>query len=269
MKKLHFAALGACLVFIPTAAPGAVSIVPHRAIYDLELLRSNSRSTVAGVDGRMVIEIAGATCEGWSVTFRRVMEMRPSEGETKLTDTQGTSFESADGRNLRLNQKDYVDNKLDIETDLTAELKPDHKPGQGTMSKPDNADFDLPVDTVFPMAHQLRVMTAAEKGEKQDVSILFDGSSGAKTYKAITFIGSKRQPASKQSGLAHREAWPTSISFFAMTSAPEKSEELPDYQVSFDLYSNGVAENLVLDYGDFVLSGKLTGLEFLDQPKCN
>ncbi|CAN5159427.1 cell envelope integrity EipB family protein [soil metagenome] len=268
MKKLYFSIIAATLSFSSQVQSAVVTIVPHRAVYDLELVRTGSHSTIASVDGRMVIEIAGSTCEGWAVTFRRVMEMRPSEGDTKLTDTQGTSFESGDGLSLRLNQKDYVDNKLDVETDLTAEIPPDHKNGTGTIAKPDNEDFNLPAGTIFPMSHQLRLMAAAESGKKQDVSVLFDGSSGAQTYKAITFIGAKRHPVSQQSALADQEAWPTAISFFGPKKAGEEGEAVPDYQVSFDLYTNGVAENLVLDYGDFVLSGKLTGLDFLDKPKC-
>jgi hypothetical protein len=270
MKKLLVSILGGCLLAAPATQAALVNIAPHRAVYDLELVRTASgRSTISGVDGRMVIEIAGGTCEGWSVTFRRVMEMRPSDGETKLTDTQGTSFESGDGLSLRLNQKDYVDNKLDVETDLTAELPPDHKAGKGNIAKPDGEDFDLPAGTVFPISHQLRVMEAAASGKKQDVSTLFDGSSGSNTYKAITFIGSKRHSSSSQPHLANQEAWPTSISFFAPKKPGEVGEDVPDYQVSFDLYTNGVAENLVLDYGEFVLAGKLTRLDFLDQPKCN
>ena len=34
------------------------------------------------------------------------------------------------------------------------------------------------------------------------------------------------------------------------------------------MYENGVADNLVLDYGDFALGGNLKVLEFLEQSPC-
>ena len=37
-----------------------------------------------------------------------------------------------------------------------------------------------------------------------------------------------------------------------------------EYQVSFDMYENGVATGLVLDYGEFALSGKLADLKMLE-----
>ncbi len=34
-------------------------------------------------------------------------------------------------------------------------------------------------------------------------------------------------------------------------------DQLPTYRVSFKLYENGITRDLVMDYGDFILSGKL------------
>lgn len=47
-----------------------------------------------------------------------------------------------------------------------------------------------------------------------------------------------------------------------------KAEETPDYQVTFDMYENGVATGLVLDYGAFSLSGTLSSLEMLTATPC-
>ena len=55
-----------------------------------------------------------------------------------------------------------------------------------------------------------------------------------------------------------------SVSYYALDGNPDT----PDYQVSFDMYDNGVASSLVLDYGDFALSGTLSDLKLLDKPSC-
>ena len=44
--------------------------------------------------------------------------------------------------------------------------------------------------------------------------------------------------------------------------------ETPEYQVSFDMYENGVATGLVLDYGEFALAGKLADLKMLEASDC-
>jgi hypothetical protein len=46
----------------------------------------------------------------------------------------------------------------------------------------------------------------------------------------------------------------------------KNSEQAPAYAIGFELYENGISRALVLDYNDFVVSGKLSSLE-LKQPK--
>lgn len=46
-----------------TAASANV-LVPHRAVYDLELKDASDRSGIAGMYGRMVYEFNGSACEG-------------------------------------------------------------------------------------------------------------------------------------------------------------------------------------------------------------
>jgi hypothetical protein len=279
MKNLFFA-LFAILAAALSWCPGAsaqVTIVAHRAVYDLSFAGSTGRSGISGADGRMVMELTGSACDGWSVSFRRVMELRPAEGNVKLLDTQIASWESGDGLSMRMTQREYIDNSLQNDTKLSAEFAKRGEPGQGHMDLPTPSDFDLAPGTIFPIEHQLRLMTAAESAGARDVSYVFDGSSGTKVFKAISFIGKKKDadasPAASANkdiaALAKMPSWPVSISFFEAAGGDAAGEELPSYQVSFALYENGVAENLVMDYGDFSVSGKLTGLEFIKQPDCH
>ena len=49
----------------------------------------------------------------------------------------------------------------------------------------------------------------------------------------------------------------------------EKSgEQTPVYAITFELYENGVSRALLLDYGDFVLTGEMTSLEMKDAKPC-
>ncbi|MGE0240563.1 MAG: DUF1849 family protein [Parvibaculaceae bacterium] len=265
---LSFAALAA----LGSKALAGVNIRPHRAVYDLKLERSSEGSNVSGADGRMVMELTGSACEGWSTSFRRVMEMRPTEGETQLFDNQVASWESGDGQSLQLNDKQFINNRLDSETKLKADMDADRsKGGKGVIDEPKAEQFELPSGVLFPMAHQKHIMEAAERGETRDVSILYDGASGSKVYKVISFIGKRKEPGADKNvdqALQPLPSWPLSVTFYEYDAKQTTSEELPTYQMSFPIFENGVAGTLTIDYGDYVLSGRLTSLQLLDQSDC-
>lgn len=262
----------AALAALGSNSFAATNIRAHRAVYDLKLERSAEGSNVSGVDGRMVLELTGSACEGWSTSFRRVIEMRPTEGETNLFDNQVAAWESGDGLSMQLNDKQFVNNRLDTETKLKADLDADRsKGGKGVIAEPKPEQFDLPSGVLFPMAHQKHIMEVAERGETRDVSILYDGASGAKIYKVISFIGKRKEAGGDTAvvkPLATVPSWPVSITYYEYDAKQTTSEELPSYQMSFPIYENGVAGTLTIDYGDYVLSGKLTSLELLDQQDC-
>ncbi len=263
----------AALAALGSNAWAGVNIRAHRAVYDLKLERSSEGSNISGADGRMVMEITGSACDGWSTSFRRVMELRPNEGETQLLDNQVASWESGDGLSLQLNDKQFVNNRLETETRLKADMDSDPaKPGRGEISEPKPEQFDLPAGVLFPMAHQKRLMDAAERGETRDVSILYDGASGSKVFKVISFIGKRKDPGSDPTidkALKDMPSWPLSITFYEYDKDTKVSEDLPSYQVNFPIYENGVAGPLSIDYGGYVISGTLSKLELLNQQKCD
>jgi len=255
------------------ALAGNIVIAPHRAIYDLTLKKASERAGLSSVEGRMAIEIGGSSCEGYTVNFRMVNRFQPKEGQVRLIDTRSATWESGDGLNLRYNQSEYIDNKADSETKVTAMRDGKGGEGKGKIEKPKLELFNLPPDAIFPMAHQIKLMHEAEHGPTRDASMVFDGSDGSKAYKAITFIGAAvdkaEAPVAGEQGqkLVHMRSWPMSVSYYA-SKAGTANEDTPNYQVSFQLYENGVASNLVLDYGDFSLAGTLKNLEFLGEPGC-
>jgi hypothetical protein len=42
----------------------------------------------------------------------------------------------------------------------------------------------------------------------------------------------------------------------------------PSYQIDYRLYQNGVGGDLVIDYGEYTVEGKLSSLEYLKEKKC-
>jgi hypothetical protein len=259
------------------AAAGSAGelLASHRAVYDLELESSETRAGQSGASGRMVLEVTGSSCEGWTVSFRIVNDFTLTAGGTRLVDSRSSSWEAADGTMMRYSQRQYADSRLESEVLLTVTRPAIDKPGEGVVSQPEDVTFTLAAGALFPVGHQNKLLEAARQGESRDDSMVYDGSDGAKTYEAISFIGDRREPEAlpaevKGSGvedLARLPSWPGTISYYPLGETPQ-GEETPSHQVIFKMYANGVAGDVTLEYGDFALAGKLQDIELFEVPAC-
>jgi hypothetical protein len=267
MAVLAFTAAFAAFVPALPAAAG-VALATHQAVYDLKLKRATAQAALASVEGRIAYEITGSACDGWTVNSRIVNAFRPAEGDPRLVDTRSAAYETDDGNMLRFTQSEYVNNQLDNEKKLKAEG------GKGKVELPAPAEFDLPAGTIFPVAHMKRLIAAALNGETRDSSYVFDGGDGEKTYKAISIIGKRIEAGASHlplkdgdaATLSHMPAWPVTISYYNVNT---EGEDTPAYTMSFEMFENGVAGTLSLDYGDFALDGTLANFKLLEQPGCN
>ena len=257
----------------PAVQAVEVDLQPHLAVYDLSLAGAEDRSGITSATGRMVIELDGSRCEGWTLNFRLVVQYGLQSGKGRLLDSRSNSWESGDGGELRYARRQYVDNSLQEETLLTARRGEGDKPGTIAMRKPKEESFALAPGTVFPVAHQAGLNRAARAADKRNRAIIFDGADDAVAYDAIAFIGeaaaardySGSIEGSGVAALAGLAAWPVSVSYYKHGGS---GEETPTYQVSFLMFDNGVSGDIKLDYGDFALAGKLSRLDFHQASPC-
>ena len=261
-------------VFLALVAQAQASAVaPHRAVYDLELLRTTQGANVGNVSGRMAYEVSGSECDGWTVSFRLVNRFDYKEGTPRLFDTQSSSWETGDGKEMNYSEKEFVDSKQESEKRVSVVRAGKDSAGEVSITLPQAKKTSIPAETVFPMRHQLRLMEAAAKGETRDVSLVYDGSDEEKTVRAISTIGKKvnagegkkDQDNAQAAPLQSLSSWPVTIGYY---STEEENSETPLYQINFDMYENGVSNSLVMDYGSFALSGKLAHLELLKAETC-
>jgi hypothetical protein len=146
-----------------------------------------------------------------------------------------------------------------------------------SLSKPVEKNLDFDPAVVFPTEHMVRAIAGGRAGKPILDFPVYDGSeSGDKVFDTLTVIGHRIAPnernhddaAANESKLAKVPRWPVTISYFDNTKNKETSEQTPTYAISFELYENGISRALSLDYNDFVVSGKLTSLEFKDTKPC-
>lgn len=54
------------------------------------------------------------------------------------------------------------------------------------------------------------------------------------------------------------------MAFFPMDS----DEAAPEYEMSLKLLENGVAQSMLIDYGDFTVAAVLEKIEAIPRPRC-
>ena len=258
------------LLILPAAASpslAASALIPHRAVYDLALESASDRSGITGIKGRMVYEFNGSACDGYTVTFRFVTRIDTSE-TSRLTDQQTTTYEQGDGDSFNFVTRSFIDSALDQELKGTAELQGDMT--QVSLEKPEARELTLD-QTQFPTQHMIELIGKAEAGETFYETSVYDGSEdGDKVMTTTIVIGKEETPGTRDPELKAMEPlkeemfWPVDIAYFDLNDVA--GEGLPTYRISFKLHESGVTRDLVMDYGDFAMTGTLVDLAMFDAP---
>jgi len=270
--------LAAAATYQPAvAAPPAdkVFLAPHRAIYDLKLVKSRGSRGIEAVRGRILYDFSGNACDGYELQFRQVSELDSGEGKSALSDMRSTTWEDGDAKTFRFNSENLLNDRRTEAVDGHAERNA--QTVAVNLSKPKEKNFTVPVSAVFPTEHMRRIIIGAREGKSILEFPVYDGSeSGEKLYSTLTVIGRPIAPgeklpadaAAKIPELAKLTRWPVTISYFEHEGegAQRTGEQTPVYAISFELFENGVSRALVLDYNDFTISGEMTSLD-LKKPK--
>ena len=251
-----------------------VTLVPHRAVYDLKLVEARGKASVQNARGRILYDFAGNSCDGYTLQFRQVSELDTGEGRTVVSDLRSTTWEEGAAKAFRFNSQNFMNEQPVDNVDGSGERQSDGI--VVTLSKPQEKKLNLDSEVVFPNEHMRRIIEAGRAGRTVlDVSV-FDGSeTGEKVYNTLTVIGQPiasdtRKPtdaAANQPALAALKRWPVTISYFER-KAGARGEQTPVYSISFEAYENGISRNLTLDYNDFVIRGEMSSLDIRDAKAC-
>ena len=251
-----FAALGVA------ASSAQTDLTPHRALYTMSLQTASRASDVASLGGRMLVEIADA-CDGWTLEQRIALTIVNYEGDEIRSYTSFTSWESKDGQRFRFEQQTKQGGVTVDELSGAAELH-GAEGGTATLTKPHEAEIALPPGTVFPNQHTEMLVAKAEAGEMFFSRVVFDGTSIDNPNLVSAFIGAPTTAPGLAGEDQAPEVWPVRLAFFHVDSqSPE-----PDVEIGILLQKNGVARGIELDYGSFVIEGRLDALELLPPMGC-
>src|SRR5215471_18457959 len=142
----------------PPAAAAGVVLTPHRAIYDLRLLRTRGKKDIEGVRGRILYDFSGSACAGYVLNFRQVSELASGENKTALSDLRATTWEEGTAKRFKFSSENLLDDKTVDKVDGEAERDSDHVAVK--LAKPKDKAFDLDHAMVFPTEHMRRIIEA-------------------------------------------------------------------------------------------------------------
>ena len=266
MRRGFLVAIASGMVGIFSSVALAAEFVPHRATYVMSLNTSKPGSGISGASGAMTYQFTDA-CDGWIVENRTVLTFNYTEGGQVATTWDFLTWESKDGLRYRFYMRSTRDGQMSDEIDGTAILKKDQQGGEARYAKPEKATLPLPPGTVFPLAHTQHLIKMAKEGKKFFPQIVFDGSGTEGPFDVTTAIG--RQIDASVIGeisdpLLQTTSWSVRMAFFPM----EGDTTTPDYEVGLRYHENGIAQNLIQDFGSYTLRGWLSKLEALPKPDC-
>jgi len=279
----HFLGIIAGAPVVLAALPASVSaadddimMAPHRAVYDMSLAAARGGSGVTAVTGRMVYELTGSACEGYTQNMRFVTQMINQGGNAVITDLRSSSWEEGNGKRFRFNSSQYRDEKATEVTAGDAARANAADDVKVELTKPSKKDLSLSSRVYFPVQHSIALLAAARAGKSMFRADLYDGSEkGEKVYDTVSVIGHPRSPGSSPQlpqiknaeELDHLTGWPVSIAYFEPGS--DKKDAVPVYELSFLFFANGVSRRLFIDYGEFAIQGEIKEIVFLPPSKCD
>lgn len=238
--------------------PSAIDLAGHSALYELTLERS--RGDVTGATGTMSYEVVDA-CDGWAVHQRLLMTITNRDGQDIDMVSDYTTWESKDGKQLRFRMRQTTDQAVTTDVAGEAELEPGGG-GEVRYTQPAGQTKPLAKGTLFPMAHTEAIIRAAMAGKRFIALPLFDGTGidGAQDSTVAVAQWGGPEPG-KWPALAELASGRVHVAFFDQSGTSQQ----PEYEVSMRYWANGVADDLLMDFGDFAMRGKLSTLTM--QPK--
>lgn len=239
--------------------PGAEAMVAHRAAYKLTLDRSRDQSDIAQARGVMLYEVLDA-CDGWATRQRFSLVLTDRDGQDVDTGSDYSTFETKDGRRLRFSLTQTTQGAVTSRVAGEAEITPEG--GVVRYTDPEAKEEPLPRGTMLPMMHTIRSLAAARRGERMLVTPLLDGTSAEGAQDSTTVISPWQGPQANARfpDLAALGSARMRVAFFDRNDTSGGGASAPDYEVGLRYWENGVADELKMDFGDFVVDGRMEEL---------
>lgn len=249
-------------LFLGTAASAQV-LQPHRALYRVELADSATSAAIADASGLIGFEWR-ASCDVYSTSQRFFTRFVTAEGVASSSDIVFSAEESVDGSRFTFDLEDSVNGEV------IAHVVGEAGNGELSFTEPTLHRRALPPGTIYPSEHSARLIASAVAGQQFLETRVFDGGTEDEIYDTVARIDETNRlylPHPESEGaarLAPLRSWFVSMSYYDIGD----TFGMPTYEVSYRMFSNGIVDELYLNYGEYAFNARLVQLDYLDQPSC-
>lgn len=269
MKRVLPVLFCAALAVLPSLAQGAGGgrfLASHRAVYDIALETASSASGVTAAGGEMRYQ-AERHCDGWVNQNSTRLLLRYDDGGTGSLNWSYAASESLAPSVLRARVLETGDDGVESRVSVRAEVKPSG--GKAVYNAPSDHEKSLPAGTLFPMSSLADLLDQARAGKLHVAQVVFDGATQDNPYKLFSAVygavdAGKRRALEGSFALEARRAWRIRMGYFPIASR----RELPEFEVEADYREDGIATDILQDFGDFSLRLTVRELEILPEPEC-
>ena len=250
---------------VPLGQPiEARHLAAHRAAYRLGLARVRESGNIARATGAMAYEVVDA-CDGWATRQRFSLTIADADGTEIETASDYATYESKDGRRLRFTLTQMTQGAVTQRIAGEAEIGADGA-GRVRYTEPEQKEERLPAGTLLPNLHTIHSLNAARAGQRLLVAPLFDGTSDDGVQDTTTVMSAWDAPRDVPGfpALSPLGSVRMRIAFFDREAQQQGGgATTPSYEVSLRYWENGIADELQMDFRDFVVDGRMVKLETL------
>jgi hypothetical protein len=249
------------------AAPmPAISLASHRAVYDVKLVRATQADGVRSAYGTSTYVLTDR-CDGYTVESSMHLDMGMSNGSDSIIDQRYAAWEAKDNRSASFRMLTHENGHLKDSYHGSVTLDANGAGKATYVTADETKNYDLPAGTLLSTGHLVDLLTSAATGKTLVNREVIDGSFDDGPYRIAAVVGPQTvAPAAvaDTGGLENGAISPIALAYFAAGS----SADVPAYELTMDLYPNGVARRMVQDFGEFTLAFELQRVEPVTGPSC-
>lgn len=242
----------------------AISIVPHKALYDIKMVTRHSGAQVLNIKGQMSFEWRQG-CDAWTTDHRFRLRYDYADSPPMDVISDFSTYETLDGKSL------IFTSRRQRNGEVYEEMRGRAGDGKVAYSIPEGVSYDIPAETLFPMAHTVQLLQQIKRGKNFFNAVIFDGSDDEGPVEINAFVGKPVnamafiKPAPELNAeLLNTPAHNVRMAFFPLSQDEAES----DYEMNVVLHDNGIISDMLVEYDDFSVTQKLVAVERLPGEKC-
>ena len=263
-RRAAVAGLGVLLVAAAAEAAGS-GVAPHRAIYEVGLVRADPSSGIAGLSGAAFYEWS-TDCDRIVVNRDTRLQIQPPEGEAVSVQVEFSAWERMDGLAYGFAGRTVRGGLATDARSGTARFAARGEGGEVVYSQPRGRRVALDPGTLFPGAWVRDVIGHARTGEGLLTRRVFFGEDEDDLLTASVLVlpaGASGEGPAAPAALEGLARWRAQFAFFGADG-----KALPSFESTEWFYENGVGGDAVVAFPEFTVRYRLKAVELIDPPAC-